>query len=185
MKNTQFTSEELTALATPGNGGHLDEPLWSEIEPGLWMGGTADDDVTGYGRNNPVLTNEHFDTVVTLYALASPVDWYVKEVRLGFFDHSEVDLDEHDLAHAARAAFRDWSKGRRVLIRCQAGWNRSGLITALALMLAGKTANDAIALIRKRRSPHALCNSDFVDWLRTTGPGFVSRISDQPSLMAA
>jgi len=185
MKNTQLTSEELTALAAPGNGGHLGEPLWSEIESGLWMGGTADDDVTRYGRNTPAITNEHFDTVVTLYALASPVDWYVKEVRLGFFDHSEVDLDEHDLAHAARAAFRDWSRGKRVLIRCQAGWNRSGLITALTLMLAGKSVDEAIEQIRERRSPQALCNSDFVGWLRTIGPEFVARISDQPSLRVA
>jgi hypothetical protein len=185
MQKKQLTSEELTALAAPGSGGHLGEPLWSEVEPGLWMGGTADDDVTRYGKSTPAITNEHFDTVVTLYAQANPVDWYVKEIRLGFFDHSEVDLDEHDLAHAARAAFRDWSRGKRVLVRCQAGWNRSGLITALTLMLAGRSAEDAIELIRERRSPHALCNSDFVGWLRTIGPEFVARISDQPSLRVA
>ena len=162
-----------------------DGALWSEILPGLWMGGTADDDVTRYGASEPAITRKHFDTVVTLYAWASPVDWYVKEVRLGFFDHSEVDLDEHDLAHAARAAYRDWSRGKRVLVRCQAGWNRSGLITALVLLLDGKTPDDAIALLRERRSPNALCNRDFVRWLHENGPGFVARISNQPSLRAA
>jgi len=121
MKNRQLTSEELSALATFCNRGYEDQPLWSEIEPGLWMGGTADDDVTEYGHRRPAITNEHFDTVVTLYAQANPVDWYVKEVRLGFFDHSEVDLDHHDLAQAVLAAHQDWMRGKRVLIRCQAG----------------------------------------------------------------
>jgi hypothetical protein len=185
MKNRQLTSEELAAFATVCNGGYEDQPLWSEIQPGLWMGGTADNDVTEYGHRGPAITNGHFDTVVTLYAQANPVDWYVKEVRLGFFDHSEVDLDEHDLAHAARAAYRDWVRGKRVLIRCQAGWNRSGLITALVLLLDGKTPDDAIEVLRERRSPYALCNEDFVRWLHEHGPGFVARISDQPSLRAA
>ena len=76
MKNRQLTSEELSALATFCNRGYEDQPLWSEIEPGLWMGGTADDDVTEYGHRRPAITNEHFDTVVTLYAQANPVDWY-------------------------------------------------------------------------------------------------------------
>ena len=185
MDTTHLTTEELEALAHPDLDGRFGEPLWSEILPGLWMGGTADDDVTRYGTSEPAITRKHFDTVVTLYAWASPVDWYVKEVRLGFFDHSEVDLDEHDLAHAVRAAYRDWSRGKRVLIRCQAGWNRSGLITGLVLLLDGKTPDDAIELLRERRSPNALCNRDFVRWLHEHGPGFVARISNQPSLRAA
>ena len=40
------------------------------------------------------------------------------------------------------------------------GWNRSGLITALALMKSGYDPKEAIDLIRARRSPHALCNLD-------------------------
>jgi protein-tyrosine phosphatase len=76
-------------------------------------------------------------------------------------------------------------RGKRVLIRCQAGWNRSGLIAALVVMLNGETAEDAITLLRENRSPYALCNPDFVDWLHTKGPDFIARISDQPSLRAA
>lgn len=161
------------------------EELWSEILPGLYQGGTAHGDEVHQGRLVPAITPADFDTVVTLYASAQPVDWYVKEVRVGFFDHSEVDLDEHDLAHAVRTAYRDWSRGKRVLIRCQAGWNRSGLITALVLLLAGYTPEDAIALIRDKRSPHALCNRHFERWITTEGPQFVARISDQPSLQVA
>ena len=52
-----------------------------------------------------------------------------------------------------------------MLIRCQAGLNRSGLLTALVLMLAGWEAAEAIRLIRTKRSQVALFNDDFVDWL--------------------
>lgn len=164
---------------------NIREELWSEILPGLYQGGTEFGDEVHVGRAFPKITRSDFDTVITLYASAQPVDWYVKEVRLGFFDHSEVDLDEHDLANAVRTAYRDWSRGKQVLIRCQAGWNRSGLITALVLLLEGYTPEAAIDLIREKRSPHALCNQHFVNWIHTHGPGFVARISDQPSLQVA
>ena len=55
--------------------------------------------------------------------------------------------------------------GEKVLVRCQAGWNRSGLATTLALMNYGYTAKGVIDLIRDRRSPHELCNKDFVRYL--------------------
>ena len=45
--------------------------------------------------------------------------------------------------------------------------DRSGLLTALVLMLAGMDAAEAIRLIRSRRSEVALFNDDFVDWLLT------------------
>lgn len=158
------------------------EELWSEILPGLYQGGTDGADERMFVNVPAQITRKDFDTVVTLYANAGPVDWYVKEVRLGFFDHDEVDLDEHDLAHAVRIAFRDWVRGRKVLIRCQAGWNRSGLVTALVLLKAGYTPEDAIELLREKRSRYALCNSFFEQWIIDNGPGFVARISDSPSL---
>jgi len=52
-------------------------------------------------------------------------------------------------------------------------------------MLSGESVDDAIDLLRENRSPYALCNPDFVDWLHAEGPGFITRMSDQPSLMAA
>lgn len=161
------------------------EQLWSEILPGLYQGGTDYHDEVHLGRHTPAITREHFDTVITLYASAHPVDYYVKELRLGFFDHDEVDLDEHDLANAVRTAYRDWARGKRVLIRCQAGWNRSGLIMALVLLLDGFEPEQAIDHIRERRSDYALCNNYFERWIRENGPAFVARISDSPSLMAA
>lgn len=186
MTDHLLTPKALADLARPDHGfEHDHDSLWNELAPGLWMGGTADKDDIRFEVCMPSITPAHFDTVITLYAWAGPVDWYVKEIRLGFFDHCEVDLDLHDLAQAVRAAHQDWIRGKRVLIRCQAGWNRSGLVSALVLMLNGESVEDAIDLLRENRSPYALCNPDFVDWLHAEGPGFIARMSDQPSLMAA
>jgi protein-tyrosine phosphatase len=51
-------------------------------------------------------------------------------------------------------------------VRCQAGINRSGLVVALMLMRDGLSAEDAITLIRSKRSQYALDNAYFVDYLR-------------------
>lgn len=45
--------------------------------------------------------------------------------------------------------------------------SRSGLVTALVLMLDGHSATEAVNQLRARRSPWALCNDAFVDWLVT------------------
>jgi hypothetical protein len=140
------------------------DELWTEVLPGLWQGGTDDDDTidvaakTYYGTPN--ITKAEFDAVVTLYAWARPVDWEVEELRWGFYDSQE--LPEWDkLAETVNWAHRRWENGDRVLIRCQAGLNRSGLITALVLMRHGWSADSAIQLLRQTRSPWVLCNRDF------------------------
>jgi protein-tyrosine phosphatase len=51
------------------------------------------------------------------------------------------------------------------LIHCQAGLNRSGLVAALALIKMGRSAKDAIAILREKRSPFVLCNPSFERWL--------------------
>jgi hypothetical protein len=57
--------------------------------------------------------------------------------------------------------------GRTVLVRCRSGLNRSGLVIAQVLMNNGRSAEDAVELIRARRSPCALNNQMFVDYLTT------------------
>lgn len=62
-------------------------------------------------------------------------------------------------------------RGKRVLVTCQAGVNRSSFVAALSLMVSGVTAQDAIRLIRERRKPRngmiPLCNATFVQTLKT------------------
>jgi protein tyrosine phosphatase len=182
IKKTQAAEiasvKELDTLQRPTWGNRADwenEALWSEILPGLWQGGTEDWDVMGnhmlpkYDRVARI-TLKDFATVVTLYASAKPVDWHVRELRFGMWDSNLQDVDFEDIFDIVQMAHSDWSRGKKVLIRCQAGWNRSGLITALVLIREGYTAAEAIHLIRQQRSSWALCNPDFVEFLLAADP---------------
>lgn len=153
-------------------------PSWhgSEILPGLFMGGTADRDVVQVAtrRRYDFAEPRPYEAVVTLYAWAQPVSWEVEELRYGFGDGDIGGVDLDRLLRAAVWAWRRWRSGDRVLIRCQAGLNRSGLVTALILLLDGYDARDAIRLIRERRSSWALCNNDFVEWLLAQAASLVA-----------
>ena len=146
----------------------IDTGLYSKILDGLYMGGTADEDIICYPKSlGQIGEKSEFDSVATLYASAHPFSWGVSERRFGFPDSA---LDEKNLPeiHAiAEWVYSEWQRQRRVRVRCQAGWNRSGLVVALALMLDGYKAEEAIALIRTRRSPNALGNKDFVAHLNS------------------
>lgn len=144
-----------------------DLPLYTEVSKGLWIGGTADDDtIMEFNRAaKPSITKQDFDTVITAYAFANPCDWGVKEVRYCFYDSDMSDIDLKQLDEVVEIAYKDWKAGKKVLSRCQAGLNRSGLVMALVLLKEGYTAQEAIDLIRSRRSPYALCNQDFVRYL--------------------
>ncbi len=110
-----------------------------------------------------------------------PAAWGVEELRFGFPDS---DLTRHSVDRAvalANYAHQRWSEGARVLIRCQAGVNRSGLVMALALMHHGLAAHEAIALIRSRRSPAVLNNRHFVRWLITEASAHVPARRSTPS----
>lgn len=162
--------EDLSIYERPDYGQSLlREPLWSEVVEGLWQGGTADHDIDAQLRK-PMITKKDFDTVITMYAFANPVDWFVKEMRYGVWDSNMKDFNVKELFEIVRFAHTEWKQGKKVLIRCQAGWNRSGLITALVLIREGMKAQDAINLIRAKRSPHALCNTTFTQFLLAQDP---------------
>lgn len=145
-----------------------EQDLYSEILPGLWQGGTHDFDTLEFPKRYKFSDSEQpFDSVATLYAVAHPVGWGVKEMRFGFPDGA---LDEESIPHVIDIAdwvFREWKEFKNVLVRCQAGWNRSGIIVALVLMREGYSVEEAISLIRSKRSTHALCNQDFVRFLKS------------------
>lgn len=145
-----------------------DFPLWSEILPGLWLGGTDDEDTIDFEANpysTREITKKDFDTVVTLYAWARPVDWMVTEVRYGVYDSDIEHMDLGQLNEAVDFAHRMWKSGKRVLIRCQAGINRSSLTMGLLLIKEGFTARAAIDLMRDKRSQYVLLNRDFEKFL--------------------
>lgn len=66
----------------------------------------------------------------------------------------------------AEATCEALGEGRSVPVRWSHGYNRSGLVVAHALMRRGSSADAAIRLVRERRSPWALHNDLFVEYLR-------------------
>lgn len=74
----------------------------------------------------------------------------------------EIRLAQRAAAHVA-AALR---AGRRVLVTCWMGRNRSGLVVALALVRLGASPNVAIEMVRRARGEHALSNPAFVELIR-------------------
>jgi hypothetical protein len=126
------------------------------VVPGLFQGdfpaGTVD-----WGR---------FDDVISMTAEEAP------DVHLavdGLWMHVPIwDGEMEDptgVRAAARAVAERVTAGRRVLVHCAAGLNRSGVVSARALMFMGHPVAEAIARVRAARGPYALSNPDFVEWL--------------------
>jgi hypothetical protein len=149
------------------------DKLWSEILPGLWQGGTDDLDVIGNPTHAVLFAEEdcafitphNFDTVITLYQYANPVGWFVKEYRYCVYDWRMSHINLKELYKTAKYAHAEWKDGNRVLIRCQAGLNRSSLVMALVLIIDGHTPTEAINLIRQKRNPECLFNKEFEQFL--------------------
>jgi protein-tyrosine phosphatase len=82
-------------------------------------------------------------------------------------DAEDVDPKVPLVAGFVASLVRD---GRRVLVHCTEGLNRSGLVIAASLVEMGWSVADAIELVRERRGPtdddmRALSNESFVAWL--------------------
>jgi hypothetical protein len=77
----------------------------------------------------------------------------------------------------------DWNVQEfRYGVRCQAGLNRSGLVTALLLIKDGHSPESAITMIRTSRGEDALFNTSFTDWLIAEAETF---FNTSPSQQAA
>jgi hypothetical protein len=104
-------------------------------------------------------------------AWAPPVPLGRLYVSFPMDDGDEVDPKVRQLAVFIASLV---TSGRRVLVHCTEGLNRSGVVVARALMAMGLTASDAIDLVRRQRGPSvdgfpALGNDAFVDWLHREG----------------
>lgn len=134
-------------------------PLISHVEGNLWQGGTPSD---AAGGRLP----DYFRFALNLYPWGSYKTTRTQEVRVVKLYDSNALPDVALLEDLAA-----WVNSARAqgptLVHCQAGLNRSALVTALALIRAGRTADEAIALLREKRSPAVLCNYVFERWLRT------------------
>lgn len=151
-------------------------PLYSEVLPKLFIGGTDDRDViSNPNRHESLIDCTEFESVVTLYAYANPKGWHVAENRYGFPDSALSLSDMVAVRNLADWLHKEWRAGKNALARCQAGLNRSSLIIALVLLLEGYSSQEAIELIRARRSEDALFNKSFVAFIHAE---YESRFKD-------
>lgn len=140
---------------------------WTQIVPNLWMGGVDFNcSTTGGQRIVSKSPQDLFAVVISLYRRDGfdPHGQVAHHVSL--FADSGLDTDKISRANLMAAHAADAVReGKKTLIRCQAGLNRSGLVTGLALRSLGYSAQEAIDMIRAKRSPWALCNEHFEAYL--------------------
>jgi protein-tyrosine phosphatase len=139
---------------TNHKGYRIDCPYISEIAPNLYRGGT----------DQRLVLPELIDYYLTLYPWGSYIIRHqLKEHEIvTMYDSLDQGLD--DILNWAKWVHDRRSRGN-VLVTCQAGLNRSGIITATALVLDGYTPQEAIDLLRTKRSPAVLCNQAFEDFI--------------------
>ena len=138
----------------------FDVPFISEIAENLWQGGC---------RRGLILPR-FIEHVVSLYP------WQAYKLKHELDSCLSVQMyDSEDQPAGQVGLLAAWVNSCResgpVLVHCEAGLNRSSLVAARALMLGGMTADEAIGLIREKRSPACLCNPAFEAHLRGIGAG--------------
>lgn len=144
----------------------------------LWQGGK---DSSG---SVPAIRDAGIEAVVfaaTEFQPKLPDDIDVLRARLR--DDPFMDLSEAVMVAKCADEVSDMlvdyvSSGRNVLSSCWAGWNRSGLMTALTLMkLTGAPADAAIARVRATRGQFALRNPIFVRIIKAADRRRAARFS--------
>ena len=151
-----------------------DDP-WNEVVPGLFMGGH---DVRSQSSRACVVGDE-FDLVVSLtsregYGPPPEVEHVVARLADAVLDPPSAGRVGELGAQVAAAV----TEGRRVLVRCSGGLNRSGVVVAEALVRLGMTPDEAVSAVRAARGPWALTNPAFVAHLhrsQATRPTTISK----------
>lgn len=158
-QRADFTSHHIEGIAHQGNT-PFSCPLITQVEGNLWQGGCIEG-VSLAGK---------FQHVISLYPWErfDPGNLLLSETRVQLYDSGAIP-DRDQLYALARWINLCRAKGA-TLVHCQAGLNRSALLTGLALVLGGMMPAEAIALLRERRSPAVLCNSAFEKWLLAQRP---------------
>lgn len=131
-------------------------PLISHVEGNLWQGGCS----------HGIVLPDTIKYVVSLYKWEQyALKHHQERYEVTMYDAGEIpDVEQLDFLANQVNIYRDRSDGD-VLVHCQAGLNRSGLVAALSLVKRGMAAGDAINLLRESRSPMVLCNEHFESWL--------------------
>jgi protein-tyrosine phosphatase len=157
-QRADFESEHIEGYAREGfarpDRGRFSVPLISHVEGNLWQGGCLP------GVRLP----DDFDYVVSLYKWGQyELGPDTGRIEIEMYDRGSMpDIDQ--LYEIAELVNEKKAKGK-ILVHCQAGLNRSGLIAGLSLILDGMEPQKAIDLLREKRCDVVLCNKTFETWL--------------------
>jgi hypothetical protein len=145
-----------------------DVTLISHIEDNLYVGGCEEGIDLG----------DFFSHIFSLYMWESyKSDDATTQSVYKMYDTSEgvaiEDLNENPVPfyEVVDAISEALDEGGNVLVHCQAGINRSNLLTGAVLVKRGRTPSEAIALLREKRSDLVLANQTFEDYLMELEPG--------------
>ena len=145
-------------IATACGNEPIDAPLFSEIIPGIWTGGS----VAEWDMPMPTM----FRHILNFYPWMEydvPAGANYKELRMLDAHH----IDKAFLEEAAEFIDNAATMPGDILIHCQAGINRSNLALAYWLVTRkGWVGEEAIHRIRQRRCTTALCNPAFESFVR-------------------
>jgi len=143
---------------------------FARVGPGLYMGRRPPPDhKIGLVFDAVVVTAYEFQPKAGEYGRA-----LVLHVPLDDMTGKPPTKFEKELASEAGRVVANWvRKGKRVLVTCRQGRNRSGWVTGLALIELGVPVQKAIDTIREARGDDALENPHFVDVLRQHRPSTV------------
>lgn len=147
-------TQRLCGLAMQGHT-PFDVPCITPITDTLWQGGCVGDMVLPNSVEHLVSLCD-YNKYTIKHRLKSHLTYVLSD------DNHEVDSDRV-------VALASWVNECRItgitLVHCQMGLNRSGLIVGAALVMDGMRADDAIALMREKRTSSVLCNKTFALWL--------------------
>ena len=156
MRQTDLTSHHIEGISLHGDV-PSGIPLFSHIEGNLWMGGCP-------VRSVP----EEFKYILSLYPW-EPYTLAEFQIRTEARLQDVLTIPDEEQLYTLARCVNAYKRQGVTLVHCQAGLNRSGVISALALIEEGMKAVDAISLLRTKRSPAVLCNQTFEKWLLTRG----------------
>lgn len=98
--------------------------------------------------------------------ISGNVRWYPLDDRNYDWSTPVGRLAARRILEAAKVVAAFDSAGKRVLVSCHMGLNRSGVVAALALVLEGASPDEAIESVRAARGPLALHNRAFIELVR-------------------
>jgi hypothetical protein len=142
---------------------------WDEVARYLWVG--CHDYEGPDGTHVRAVVDHEFDVVVSLYRQpghgpAAGVEHHTMSIP----DAALEDEDKDEIDRLAGIVADAVTAQRKVLVRCQAGLNRSSLVAALALVKLGWAPSAAITAIREARSLNCLFNRSFIAHVEAARP---------------